>query len=107
MAWPGVVLTTRVAVHAGEVADITTFGQSDVLAPAADLAARVMSLGVGGQILLTRWPFDEARHFVRNHPPVDAGEPLPLAWLAHGPYLFKGVEDPVEVFEVGAADFAP
>ncbi len=108
MPWPVFPLTTRVGIHAGEVADITTLGQADVLAPAADLVARVMSLAVGGQILLTRWPFDEARHFVRRHPAVPhAVEPPALTWLAHGPYLFKGCDDPVEVFEVGADNAAP
>ena len=105
MAWPAFPLTTRVGIHAGEVADITTLGMADVLAPAADLVARVMGLAVGGQILLTRSPFDEARHFVRAHP--DAVEGLSLTWLAHGPYLFKGCEEPVEVFEVGLSCVAP
>ncbi len=107
MAWPDFPLFTRVGIHAGEVADITTLGQTDVLAPAADLVARIMSLASGGQILLSRWPFDEARHFVRSHPAVESGEPLALTWLAHGPYLFKGCEEPVEIFEVGAPGFAP
>ena len=107
MAWPGFPITTRVGIHAGEVADITTLGQADVLAPAADLVARVMGLAVGGQILLTRGPFDEARHFVRAHPQVENGEVPTLTWLAHGPYLFKGCEEPVEVFEVGASEGAP
>ncbi len=107
MMWPGAPLITRVGIHAGEVADITTLGQADVLAPAADLVARVMGLAVGGQILLTRWPFDEARHFVRAHPAVESGELPALTWLAHGPYLFKGCEEPVEVFEVGATEASP
>ncbi len=107
MAWPGFPITTRIGIHAGEVADITTLGQADVLAPAADLVARVMGLAVGGQILLTRGPFDEARHFVRAHPAVESGEAQALTWLAHGPYLFKGCDDPVEVFEVGASEGAP
>ena len=107
MAWQGVALATRVGIHAGEVAEITTLGQADVLAPAADLVARVMSLAVGGQILLTRWPFDEARHFVRIHPPVENAASPAIEWLAHGPYLFKGCDEPVEVFEVGATGLAP
>ncbi|MCP3961743.1 MAG: hypothetical protein GY719_28205 [bacterium] len=28
-------------------------------------------------------------------------------WLAHGTYLFKGVEEPVEIFEAGVDRFAP
>ncbi len=105
MPWPSFPLTTRVGIHAGEVADITTLGQADVLAPAADLVARVMSLAAGGQILLTRSPFDEARHFVRAHP--DLVGDVSLTWLAHGPYLFKGCEEPIEVFEVGLSGCAP
>lgn len=105
MQWPSFPLATRVGIHAGEVADITTLGQADVLAPAADLVARVMSLAVGGQILLTRGPFDEARHFVRAHP--DVARDVSLTWLAHGPYLFKGYEEPVEIFEVGLTGHAP
>ena len=107
MAWPDFALTTRVGIHAGEAADITARGRAEVLAPAADLAARVMGLAVGGQILMTRGPFDEARHFIRAHPVGEGGGPPALTWLAHGPYLFKGCEDPVEIFEVGAADAAP
>ena len=107
MTWPDFALTTRTGIHAGEAADITARGRAEVLAPAADLAARVMGLAVGGQILLTRGPFDEARHYIRAHPAVEGGGPPALTWLAHGPYLFKGCEAPVEIFEVGAADFAP
>ena len=105
--WDAVALTTRLGIHAGEIADITTLERPDVLAPAADLAARVMSLAVGGQILLTRFPFDEARHFLREHPPL-AGIAAPsLRWLAHGPYEVKGLPEPIEVFEVGAENLAP
>jgi hypothetical protein len=106
-AWPGLRLATRVGIHAGEVADMITRGQSDVLAPAADLAARVMSLAVGGQILLTRWPFNEAQHFVREHPRQGAATDSKIDWRDHGPYFFKGWNDAVEIFEVGAAGQAP
>ena len=107
MDWPGFPITTRVGIHAGEVVDITTLGQADVLAPAADLVARVMGLAVGGQILLTRGPFDEARHFIRAHPAQENGAVPELTWMAHGHYYFKGCAEPVEVFEVGATGLAP
>ncbi len=107
MQWPSFPLATRVGIHAGEVADVTTLGQTDVLGPAADLAARVMSVALGGQILLSRFPFDEGRHFVREHPPLTGGETPRLAWLAHGPYLMKGRDEPMEIFEVGAEGLAP
>src|SRR5262249_42406750 len=52
----------------------------------------------GGQILLTRAVFDSARQTLK-------GEELPglneLRWLSHGPYLLKGIEESVDVCEVG------
>lgn len=105
--WDEIQLTTRVGIHAGEVASLVTEGGSGIVAPAADLAARVMSLAVGGQILLTRFPFDEARHFIREHPAILGREKPPLRWLAHGPYLLKGRDEPLEIFEVGADGLAP
>ena len=65
---------------------------------AVDLAARVMSLGKGGYTLVTRHAFDSSRqHLARN--PVDPA--VPLAWVAHGRYRFKGNDDdPLEIFGV-------
>ncbi|MES2924508.1 MAG: protein kinase [Verrucomicrobiota bacterium] len=105
--WHEVRLATRVGIHAGEVSTVDSEGGSGIVAPAADLAARVMSLAVGGQILLTRFPFDEARHFIREHPAVSGKSMPPLGWLAHGPYLMKGRDEPVEIFEIGAEGLAP
>ncbi len=104
--WDGMRLTARVGIHAGEISALESEGGSGVVAPAADLAARVMSLAVGGQVLLTRFPFDEARHFIREHPAVDGKSP-PLRWLAHGPYRLSGRDEPLEIFEVGADGLAP
>jgi WD40 repeat protein/class 3 adenylate cyclase len=105
--WREVCLTTRVGIHAGEIGTIDSELNSDIVAPAADLAARVMGLALGGQILLTRMPFDEARHFIREHPPTGGTSLPPLRWLAHGPYLVKGSIDPIDIFEIGAEDLAP
>ncbi len=105
--WNEVCLTTRAGIHAGEIGVVDSEGGSGVVAPAADLAARVMSLAMGGQILLTRFPFDEARHFIREHPSVAGKTMPPLRWLAHGPYLLKGRDEPMDIFEVGAEGLAP
>ena len=63
-----------------------------------DTCARVQSLGQADQILLTRFPFDSARQALK-------GEELhgieALSWLNHGPYRMKGVEEPLEICEVG------
>ena len=105
--WGEMPLTARVGIHAGEVSAMDAAGGSGLMGPAADLAARVMSLAVGGQILLTRFPFDEARHFLREHPPVAGKTMPPLHWLAHGPYLMKGRDEPLDIFEVGPDGLAP
>ncbi len=105
--WGEIQLTTRLGIHAGEVGMVESEAGNGIVSPAADLTARVMSLALGGQILLTRFPFDEARHFLREHPET-AGKPRPtLCWMAHGPYLVKGREEPFEIFEVGAEGLAP
>ena len=68
-----------------------------------------MGLALGGQILLTHSAFDGARQYVREHPPVEGAtkELPPIRWNAYGRYKVKGVDDPIEVFEVGAEGIAP
>ena len=105
--WPeGRRLSARVGIHLGEVAetDVRQDGGMKLVGMAVDLAARVMGLATGGQILMTRGAFDDARQFVVSHP---GDEKIPLKWLAHGPYLFKGSIDPQDVFEVGAEGHSP
>jgi tRNA A-37 threonylcarbamoyl transferase component Bud32/tetratricopeptide (TPR) repeat protein len=63
-----------------------------------DASARVMSLAQGNQILLTRFVFDNARQLLKGGEIASVGA---LSWLNHGPYLMKGVEEPMEICEVG------
>ncbi|HYH47412.1 MAG TPA: protein kinase, partial [Thermoanaerobaculia bacterium] len=104
----GAQLRSRTGIHLGEVflrenppEDVARGAKPvEVEGLAKPLAARVMSLAGGKQILMTEGAFNLAR-LARE---TAGGEPLadaPLSWLAHGPYLFKGVAEPVEVFEVG------
>jgi serine/threonine protein kinase/class 3 adenylate cyclase len=108
--WSGEPLQTRMSIHVGEVVAMTMAQRADVVGLAADAAARIMSIALGGQILLTRFVFNEARQFVGHHPVVgadpDSGK-LPLKWIAHGPYKFKGIEEPMELYEVGVAGKSP
>jgi serine/threonine-protein kinase len=99
-------ISVRVAIHSGQTMEITDpDGVLDLIGYSVDITARVMGLAEGGQILLTRHAFDDARQFVREHPILGAGE---LAWLAHGPYRFAGSDDdPLEVFEVGVQNVSP
>jgi serine/threonine protein kinase/class 3 adenylate cyclase len=110
--WETGPVETRIGIHVGEAILIEGAEHSrelSLVSHAADMCARVMSLGAGGQTLLTRHAFDDARQYVREHPPLADGAPTPaLGWAAHGRYRFKGKdEDPLEVFEVGAVGLAP
>jgi class 3 adenylate cyclase len=105
-------LRVRIGLHVGEVTHVGADGDGKpkVIGLAADFASRLNKLASGDQILLSRFPFNEARQFIRQHPPIDgsADGALPeIRWIAHGEYLFKGADEPTEVFEVGAAGFAP
>jgi formylglycine-generating enzyme required for sulfatase activity/class 3 adenylate cyclase len=95
----GIQAQDRIGVHVGEV----VIQKGDRPSPGffgiqVDTCSRVMSLAKGGQILMTRQVFDSARQVLK-------GEALPglgrLSWVSHGFYQFKGVEEPVEVCEVG------
>lgn len=107
----GVTLESRVGIHLGEVvvrrnsdADIARGANVvEVEGLAKPFTARLMSLAVGRQTLLSNTAFDMARRAAVGTE-SGLGE---LRWLAHGGYLLKGVEEPVEVYEVGVEGFAP
>ncbi len=80
----------------------------DVRGQAADLAARIMGLASGGQILLSLPVFDDARQALKGEDIPGAGR---LEWCHHGAFRIDGRGDvPLgvcEVGEAGAAPFAP
>jgi len=93
-------IRVRIGIHLGEFIAMPEGGtggtQEKLIGLAVDTAARVMSLAAGGQILLTRGIFDSARQHVLTAPDRSM-----LCWLAHGPYLVKGSDEPIEIYEVG------
>jgi serine/threonine-protein kinase len=105
-----VTLASRVGIHFGELylrrnpAEHVDRGAKpiEVEGLAKAITARLMSVAGGGQTLLTRGAFDLARRAAVGEV---AGEEM--EWLAHGRYLLKGVDEPVDVFEVGRRGFAP
>lgn len=100
----------RIGVHLGEVTEMAEeiTGEKRAVGMAINLAARVMDLSEGGQILMTRSVFDDARQFISRHPSVGGDDSLPtLPWPAHGRYLFKGYDEALDIFEVGAEKIAP
>ncbi len=102
-------IPVRIGIHLGEVTSggVESDGRPKLVGLSLDLAARVMSLAAPRQILLTRSAFDQAREFVDVYPTaVNAPSPS-LKWLAHGCYLLKGIEEPIEIFEVGGEGVAP
>src|SRR5688572_27855224 len=67
MAREAAPLQARVGLHLGEVAELEleTTGLPKLVGLAMDFAARMMGLAWGGQILMTRVTFNDARQFVR------------------------------------------
>ena len=91
--WGDVPLETRVGIHAGEYLVTEQAGVRRVVGQVADLASRIMSLALGGQILMTRQVFNDARQYVRIDPGFLEGAP-PILWIEHGPYQPKGGDIP-------------
>jgi WD40 repeat protein/serine/threonine protein kinase len=105
-----VTLASRVGIHLGELylrrnpTEHVVRGAKpiEVEGLAKAITARLMSVAGGGQTLLTRGAFDLARRAAVGEAGGDEME-----WLAHGRYLLKGVDEPVDVFEVGRRGIAP
>ncbi|HEX5717017.1 MAG TPA: tetratricopeptide repeat protein [Thermoanaerobaculia bacterium] len=103
-------LAARAGIHLGEVflrenlpEDVAKGAKLlEVDGLAKHTVARVAGLAQGRQTLLTHAAFDLARRAV-----VGSTADRRPSWLAHGPYLFQGIQEPVDVFEVGMAGVAP
>ncbi|MBE7502513.1 MAG: protein kinase [Verrucomicrobiales bacterium] len=97
----------RIGIHLGEVLSEHVEGRrgaADFHGMHVDLCSRVMSLARGGQILLTRPVFDNARQVLKGEALEGIGE---LCWLSHGLYELKGLDEPIEVCEVAEAAQGP
>lgn len=93
----------RIGVHLGEVTESTSpDGAVHVKGLAVDIAARIQSLAMPGQILMSTAVQNSARQRL-------GVETLgrPVVWQAHGTYTFKGFEEPMEIREAGVAGVAP
>jgi len=107
----GVQLRARVGIHFGDV--IAWDNTPDDIAKGAKpfeveglvkpVTSRLMQLALPGQILLSGVAYQLA-HRAQD----ELGDIAPRAlWRTHGRYRFKGLPDPVAVFEVGEKDIAP
>jgi class 3 adenylate cyclase len=106
---PASLLRVRIGIHLGETTEMTDSdsGRGKIVGVAVDMASRIMALGQGGQILVTRAAYDDARQYVRKHPHCDGSEPQRIEWRCHGLYALAGNEDAMEVFEIGGVGVAP
>lgn len=93
----------RIGLHMGQV---TVEGgvQMDIVGGHVNRAARVESLARGGQIYTTQAIYENARGF------IEGPEQKTVSWKSYGQYIIRGIEEPVDIFEVGVAgemEFAP
>jgi putative peptide modification system cyclase len=106
-----IALNARVGIHVGEVivwrnsaADIAKGAKPlEVEGLAKPVAARLMSLALPGQILISETAQDLARRADVGR--LDANDPV--QWLMHGTYRLKGLSQPMVIYEVGVAGTAP
>ncbi|MBL0162284.1 MAG: putative peptide modification system cyclase [Xanthomonadales bacterium] len=104
-------LSARVGIHVGDV--VVWDNSSDDIARGAKpveveglvkpITSRLMSLALPGQILLSNIAYDLA-HRAQGELGEDLGK---IRWRTHGRYRFRGVPDPVAVFEIGEEGLAP
>ena len=104
-------LSARVGIHVGELMTWTNSPQAiaagakplEVEGLAKPVAARLMSLALPGQILLSGMA-----QTLAHRAQSELGERASrLRWLVHGRYRFKGVPAPMLVHEVGESGFSP
>ncbi|MEP7043753.1 MAG: putative peptide modification system cyclase [Dokdonella sp.] len=104
-------LGARVGIHVGDI--LTWDNTPDDIAKGAKLTeveglvkpitSRLMQLALPGQILLSGVAYSLA-HRAQG----ELGERLATArWRTHGRYRFKGIPDPIPVFEIGEEGHAP
>lgn len=107
--WPVNTVSVRIGLHMGEISVLRGAGEQDdkLVGLPIDLTARIMGLAQGGQTLMSRAVFDDARQYLRKHPVVSGEPSVGLEWMAHGSYQLKGQKDPVHIFEVGGRGIAP
>jgi putative peptide modification system cyclase len=104
-------LSARIGIHVGDVvlwrnaaADVARGAKAvEIEGLVKPVAARLMSLALPGQILMSGIAHTLALR-AQNELKIEAAEPQ---WRSHGRYLFKGVAEPMTVFEIGEPGVAP
>ena len=98
----GIRMADRVGIHLGEVfVEERGAGAEkplDLHGIQVDTTARIMSLANPDQILMSRVAAENARQVMRG---MQIEGLASIQWVTHGHYDMKGVEDPIEIVEVG------
>jgi class 3 adenylate cyclase len=98
----------RIGIHVGEVfieqLDESSLKPKDLFGFQVDACARVMSLAAGGQILMTRFAFDNAKQVLKGEDIKGIDD---LYWINHGYYQLKGIQEQLEICEVGEFGLSP
>ncbi|MEO8011378.1 MAG: putative peptide modification system cyclase, partial [Dokdonella sp.] len=104
-------LASRVGIHVGDV--VVWDNDSEDIAKGAKpfeveglvkpIASRLMTLALPGQILLSNIAYALA-HRAQGELGIQLDK---VRWRTHGRYRFRGIPDPVPVFEVGEDGVAP
>lgn len=106
-----IALAARAGVHLGEVflwenhpEDVARGAKPlEIEGPSRSIVERLLSLASEGQILLSKTTADLAQRAAVGAEGLEDE----LVWRSHGPYRFAGVEEALEVFEVGVESVAP
>jgi len=106
-----VPLQARIGIHVGDVVlwensmdDVSRGAKAvEVEGLVKPVASRLMGLALPGQILLSAVVYTFAQRAQRE---LGLEYPSP-EWREHGRYLFKGVAEPMTVYEVGEQGIAP
>jgi serine/threonine protein kinase/WD40 repeat protein len=98
-------LQVRIGIHGGEVKGVDERkpdGEGADESHVVDVAVRVTGLAEPNQLLVTAPVFDVARQELTS-----AADGEPIEWLAHGLYAIKGLDEPVQIYEVGLKHLSP
>ena len=85
-------LLVRIGLHMGQVT-VEDKMSMDVFGRHVNRASRVEGLAGGGHVYLTYSVFDSAKGWL-------AGRSGEAVWASHGRYRVKGIDEPLEIYEV-------
>ena len=89
-------ILVRIGLHMGQVT-VEDKMSLDVFGRHVNRASRVEGLAEGGHVYMTYSVFDSAKGWL-------SGKSQEAAWVSHGRYTVKGIDEPLEIFEAYRPD---